>query len=208
MDLQNILEGIISSLVATVISGFIVFLYSKSKGKGKLMIGKSHKKLDISKINAFAVFLFITSFFVVISAFGFYYEWEKFPYLIFITILLGFLTAFIYNNQCPKCKKILTKDLTKKDVLKEEERPYYYRTAKVYLYTDRTERNREYSEEKKRMETWRTEKEHYKCRKCHHIWAKIFERNLDESTRPKIHKTIMTRDRNPNEVDVFEGSTE
>lgn len=198
MGLQNILEGIISSLIATAISGFIIFLYSKSKGKNKLMVGKSHKKFDISKINAFAVFLFITSFFAVISIFGFYYEWEKFPYLIFITILLGFLTALIYNNQCPNCKRILTKNLTNKETLKEEKRPRYYRTAKVYLYTDGTERNREYSEEKKRMETWRVEKEHYKCRKCHHTWTKISKRNLDEDTRPKIHKTIMTGHRNPN----------
>ena len=162
--------------------------------------GSSHlsSHFDISRVNAFAVGLFLTVFFAILSLSGFYFDWAKFPYIVTIAIVLGFITSAIYQNQCPNCKRIFTKELTNKEVLHQEERPYHYRTATIYLYTDETERNREYSEEKKRMETWRIEKEHYKCGKCHHTWTKFFERNLDEHTRPKLQKTVRTHYKNPN----------
>jgi transposase-like protein len=91
--------------------------------------------------------------------------------------------------------------MTNKETIKEEKRPWYYRDLIIYLYTDGAEKNREYSkEEKTRIETWRTEKEHYQCEKCGYNWERIFERNLDEQTRPKIQKTIRTRFKNPNGV--------
>ena len=200
MDLQNILEGIISGLIATAISGFIVFLYSKSKGKNKLMVGKSHKKFDISKINAFAVFLFITSFFAVISAFGFYYEWEKFPYLIFITILLGFLTAFIYNNQCPKCKKIFVRNTHEPEIIKEEKRKHTHVPSTTYLYSDGTFKNRKVNNRKEKiMETVRTQRDNFSCRSCGHKWkSSAYERNLDAKNRPRSN-IVRTRHKNPDD---------
>ena len=53
--------------------------------------------------------------------------------------------------------------------------------------------------EKKRMETWRIEKEFYKCSSCNYEWDEVFERNIDLESRPKP-KTKRLKERAPNDL--------
>lgn len=116
------------------------------------------------------------------------YQWQIFNYiyLILADFGLGFVTYWIYNNQCPKCNVVFKKKTINKETLKQEKRPYSYRDCTIYLYNDGSEKDKKFDgKEKTKMETWRTEKEFYECQACGYKWDKIFERNLDKDNRPK-----------------------
>ena len=146
----------------------------------------------------------MTTFIIVLTFFSMVYSWQIFNYiyLIIADFGFGFVTYWIYNNQCPKCNAIFNKKLIDKQTLKEEKRPYYYRDETIYYYSDgKTLKDRKFhGPEKKKMETWRTEKEFYECQSCNHKWDKIFERNFDINNRPKANK-ITTRFKAPNPFD-------
>lgn len=202
MDWTNIEEGIISAVSATLISSIIVAIFNyifgrkKDNDKSQEANTKSVRKSFLQ--NPFYISLFITSFFSVITFFSLVYSWKtfNFSYLFLATCVLAMITYGVYNDQCPNCNRIFSKKLIKKEKLNEEMRPYHYRTETIYYYSDgQTIKDRKYTgSEKKRMETWRTEKEFYECTKCGHTWDKIVEKNLDEANRPKPnHVTTKTK---------------
>jgi len=187
MNWTNILEGIISGLVSILCSTAIVWFVTR-------LIPAKRKKSgadDVPKepyFSPFALSLFATSFFGILSGLSlvFYPESSYFAGFVSLAMFLGIITFLIYDNQCPNCYRIFKKKLTRKETINDEEREYRYRDCTVYLYTDGSEKDRVYSgEEKVRTETWRTWKEFYECQACGHRWDKIFERNLDADNRPK-----------------------
>ncbi len=196
MDWNNILEGIISGVSATLISLVIIFIFKKIFGEKT----KKDKSGEVQKANLsgsilsnpFLISLFLTSFVIVLTFFSMVYSWEVFNYiyLLIADFGLGFVTYWIYNNQCPKCNRIFKKKLINKETLKEEKRPYHYRDCTIYLYSDGSEKDKKYhGKEKTKMETWRTEKEFYECQSCKHKWDEIFEKNLDNRPKPNIVRT-------------------
>lgn len=198
MEWQNIGEGIISNLIAAIISGGFIFSISKIWGKNILMSGIHNRNFHISKLNPFAIALFITSFFTILSAFSFYYQWENMPYLITITILIWMATIWIYNDQCPNCNKIFKKKHIHREVIKEEKIPHEYYDEIIYLYSDGTEKDRENGKKKKRWtEIVRTVRDHYTCISCEHNWDSSLKRiTINESDRPRPIIKI-TKKRNP-----------
>ena len=137
-------------------------------------------------------------FFAILSMAGFYLEWVKFPYLVAITIFLGFATAWIYNDQCPNCNKIFKKKHLHREVLKEEKIPHDYYDEIIYLYSDGVIKDREKGKKKKKwVEIVRTIRDHFKCKSCGYGWDSSLKRiTINESDRPK--QTIkQTRKRNP-----------
>jgi magnesium-transporting ATPase (P-type) len=204
MNWNTIFEGIISMVIATLISSGIIFFFKLIfKGKTRINSDKTEKANISGSVlkNPFLIFLFITSFMVVLTFFSIIYQWQLFNYiyLLFADIGLIFITVWIYNNQCPKCNSIFKKKLINKEILKEEKRPYYYKDETIYYYNDgETIKDRKfYGKEKTKMETWRTEKEFYECQACNYKWDKLFERNLDINNRPKPNK-IRTKFNPPN----------
>ncbi|MBD3202735.1 hypothetical protein GF327_00440 [Candidatus Woesearchaeota archaeon] len=206
MDWNNIIEGIISGVSATLISTIIIFVFKKIVGNKSKKEPNEIEKASLSGSvlnNPFLISLFITSFVVVLTFFSMIYQWQLFNYvyLIVADVGLGFVTYWIYNNQCPKCNAIFKKKLINKETLKEEKRPYHYRDETIYYYNDgETIKDRKFQgKEKIKMELWRTEKEFYECQACGHKWDKIFERNLDKDNRPKPNK-VRTRFNPPNNL--------
>jgi len=191
MDWNNILEGVISGVSATLISSIIIFIFKKTLGnkskKDTDEVEKASLSVSVFK-NPFLISLFLSSFLIVLTFFSMVYQWQVFNYvyLIVADCGLGFVTYWIYNNQCPKCNHIFKKKLINKETLKEEKRPYHYRDCTIYLYNDGSEKDEKFhGKEKTKMETWRTVKEFYECQACGYKWDKIFERNLDKDNRPK-----------------------
>ncbi len=204
MNLTNILEGIISGVSAALISTVIIFIFTKlfSQKIQKSELADDNNSANFKSFykNPFLISLFVTSFMVVLTFFSWVYAWTTFNfiYLFIASFSLGFITNWIYNNQCPNCNRIFSKKLINKETLKEEKRPYHYRDETIYLYSDGSEKDRKYSgKEKTKMETWRTEKEFYECKICSHKWDKIFERNLDIDNRPKPN-IVRTKIKPPN----------
>ena len=204
MNFSAISEWIISTVVGTLISSLIIFLarfifYKKSEESS---LGKPSVSLPFFK-DVFLISLFITSFLVVLTFFSFIYSWQvpNGAYLLVASVCMAFATKWAYNNQCPRCRAVFHgKSLVNKETLREEKRPYKYRDETRYLYTDGAVKNNVFHGPLKTiMETYRIEKEYYKCLTCDYKWDETFERNLDEKNRPKP-EIIRTNFRNPNDV--------
>jgi len=169
MGFQNIFEGVISSLIAMVISTGFVYLVFLIFGKNKIMSGTHNQRFHISKINPFGIALFVTAFFTILSAFSFYFQWTNMPYLVTITILIWIGAIWVYHDQCPNCNKVFKKKHIDREVIKEEEIPHVYYDEIVYLYTDDTVKDKVKGKQKKKwVEIVRTIRDHYKCTSCGH----------------------------------------
>lgn len=203
MNWNNILEGVISGVSATFIASIIIFIFNqilRNKSK-KETNDVDNASLSVSIFKSpFLISLFISSFLVILTFFSMVYQWQVFNYvyLIIADCGLGFVTYWIYNNQCPKCNFIFKKKLIDKETVKDEKRPYHYRDCTIYYYNDGSEKDKKFhGKEKIKMETWRTEKEFYECQACGYRWDKIFERNLDKDNRPESNK-VRTKINPPN----------
>ncbi len=195
MGWQNLGEGILASIIATLITNFI-FQNRKKKSKEKI-------KLKLPK-DPFLISLSFAVFFGILSLFGFYYGWEKFAYIIVIDFLFIAITIWIKNNQCPKCKKIFKKITHDPEILKEEKRPYRHKDSTVTLYSDGSVKNKKHhGKERIIMETIRTQRNRYSCSDCLYQWkGDVHERNLNKHERPKpnIRRTNI---RNPDEPELY-----
>ena len=207
MDWTNIIENTISGIIVFVISSIITFIFYKIFGKRKEKDTPSEDKYktDIPPYfkNPFLISLFITSLLFVLTIFFAIYSPTLYYhlYLVMGALIFVMITYWIYENQCPNCKKIFHKKLINKETLKEEKRPYRYRDETIYYYSDGSEKERKFTGPLKTiMETIRTEKEYYECTSCHHKWDKILERNLDIGNRPKPNK-IRSKIKPPNNYD-------
>ena len=183
----------------TVIAGLIVFVLS---GIGTLVVKKvilpsifkkgesSESKSSFKQeyLNPFGVSLFLTFFFILAMFVSLFLQWSVNITMAtgLIASILIFVTYFVYDSQCPRCNRLFSKHLITKEKISDEKRPYRYRNETITLYSDGSEKDRKFTgKEKVRMETIRTEKEHYVCRSCNHEWNKLFVRNLDKHNRPK-----------------------
>jgi hypothetical protein len=196
MELTNIIEQVISGIIATLVSTFIIFIIGKFGGK-KIILKNPNEKFKLASLSLFSVLLFLTSFFGILSLAGFYFEWAKFEYLIIITIVFGVLGSFAYQRQCPNCKSVFGNRRTNTETIKKEQRPYNYRDLTIYYYSDGTEKNREHTgKEKTKIETIETRKDYFECSCGHKWWGAPYEVNLSLESRPKPNK-IKTNYRNP-----------
>ena len=188
MSWQNLGEGIIASVIGTLIIN-LIFQNIKNKSGEKI-------RLYFPK-DPFLISLSITIFFGILSLFGFYYGWEKFAYLIVIAGVFGAITGLIKEKQCPKCKKIFSNNRVHTEILRKEKRPFHYRDCIIYYYSDGVEKNRKYSgKEKTRMESIEIKQDFHECG-CGNKWKKSpYQINLDEHSRPKPDK-VRTNIRNP-----------
>ena len=204
MDWNNILEGVISGVSATLISFIIILIFKKTLGNKSKKETDEVEKASLSFFkNPFLISLFLSSFLIVLTFFSMVYQWQvfNFAYLIVADCGLGFVTYWIYNDQCPKCNSLFKKKLINKETLKEEKRPYHYRDCTIYYYSDGSIKDEKFhGKEKTKMEIWRTENEFYECQACGYKWDKIFERNLDKNNRPKPNK-VRTNVNPPNPFD-------
>lgn len=189
MGLQNILEGIVASIIGALLFNLIFQNISKNKEKGF--------NFKFPK-DPFLITLSITIFFGILSLFGFYYEWIKFGYLIVITFIFGFISSWIKQTQCPNCKKIFVRVKDNPEIINEDKRAYIHRPATTYLYSDGSFKNRKVEGNKEEMmETIRTQRDNFYCNSCSHKWqSQVYERNLDLKNRPK-NNVVRTHYKNP-----------
>lgn len=132
---------------------------------------------------------FITLVLLILTLFGMYFQWKSYPYIFIGALGFGFTTKLMYEKQCPRCKRI-TKEFRNRETMREEKRPYTYRDEVITYYSDgETIKERKFvGKEKKRMETWRIEKDFFRCKSCGYEWDEVFNRNLDYDSRPKPTK--------------------
>ena len=116
-------------------------------------------------------------------------------------MLLTILIKYIYDKQCPSCKKFIRVKQKINDItIKEFKRDWKYQPMKILLYSNgNVWKKKPIGKEKTRTEDWITKQEFYKCSVCEHKWnSGHFDVNLDEKTRPQ-HEKIRTDKTDPNQ---------
>ena len=122
-------------------------------------------------------------------------------FLILVLIGLGISIIYIYENQCPSCKKFIkAKKRIDDKTIREFKRDWKYQPMEITLYSNgEVWKKKPVGKEKTRTENWITKQEFYECCYCGYKWdSGHFDVNLDEKTRPE-NKVIQTDKKDPNQ---------
>lgn len=181
------LDGIFENLIAELIVVVISFL--SSRFMPPLIFGREEietsVKYDPLKIS---IFLAVLSVFNLILNLSFWNNQNLMMLFTLLSLVFVALTVYIYNNQCPSCKKFINaKKRTDAKIIKKFKKSWKYQPRKIYRYTNgATWKEVPIGKEKSRDENWITRQEFYKCAFCKHEWdSGHFDVNLDEKTRPR-----------------------
>lgn len=197
------LDGIIENLIAEIaIFGVSAII---AKFAPNLLFKKSQIK-DSIKFDALSLSILFTlvSIFNLVLNLSFWNKPNLTTFLTISSIGFGILTGFIYNNQCPSCKKFIrAKNKIDEKIIKKFTEPWKYQPMKIFLYSNgNIWKKIPVGREITRIENWITKQEFWKCNYCGNLWdSGHFNVNLDESTRPSS-KIVKTDKKDPNEFSI------
>ena len=181
ISLDSIYENVIAEVAGIVISILI------SKFAPNLIKKEEIKNRKFDALNV-AILLASISIFNLILNISFW----NIPQLTTLFTILSFvfviLVPYIYNNQCPSCKKFIgAKKRIDSKIINKFTREYKYQPMKIWLYSNGNIWKKEpVGKEKTRIENWITKQEFYECNHCRYNWdSGHIDINLDEKSRPK-----------------------
>lgn len=183
ITLDGILENIVAELLVIVVSLIVSKLVPTLIHKDKII--KTKTKFDILSVS---IFLTLVSVLNLILNLSFWNNSGLTIFLVLSSFALAYFTYYIYDNQCPSCKKLIrAKKRIDSKIIRRFTRDYKYQPMKVFLYSNgEVWKKKQIGKEKIRKENWLTKQEFYECRYCEHKWdSGQFDINLDEKTRPK-----------------------
>ena len=197
ITLDSILENIIAEIVILVVS-FLVYVFVPN------LIRKDNAEKDKTKYDplSIALFLELISISNLILNLSFWNKSELTVFLALVSIAFGYLIYYIYDNQCPSCKKFIrAKKKIDDKIIKEFTREWKYQPERTLLYSNgKVWKKEPVGKEKTRNENWITKQEFYECNYCGYKWdSGHFNVNLDEKTRQKSEVIIQTDKKDPNE---------
>lgn len=196
ITLDNILENIISEIIVIIVSFIFSVLLPKLIRKDK--DEKAIVKYDPLSI---AIFIELISIFNLILNLSFWKISELTVFLTLVSILLGYLIYYIYDKQCPSCKKFIrAKKRIDDKIIRKFKRDWKYQPMEITLYSNgNVWKKKPIGKEKTRTENWITKQEFYECNFCGYKWdSGLLDINFDENTRPK-NKVIQTDKKDPNQ---------
>lgn len=196
ITLDSILENIIAEIIIIILS-FIVSVFLPK------VIKKDKDEKAIVKYDplSIAIFIELISIFNLILNLSFWNKSELTVFLALVSILLGYLIFYIYNEQCPSCKKVIrAKKRIDYKTINKFTRDWKYQPMKIWLYSNGNFwKKKPVGKEKTRTENWITKQEFYKCNFCGYEWdSGHLDVNLDANTRPKPEE-IKTDKKDPNQ---------
>ena len=191
--LENIIAEIIIIIVSLMVSVFIPKLIRKYKDE------KAIVKYDPLSI---AIFIELISIFNLILNLSFWNKSELTVFLTLVSVVLGCLIFYIYDKQCPHCKKFIgVKKKVDDETIKKFTRDWKYQPMKIWLYSNgNVWKKKPVGKEKTRTENWITKQEFYECSVCGYKWdSGHFDVNLDKKTRHGPEE-IQTDKKDPNQL--------
>ncbi len=196
INLDSILENIIAEIIVAMLSFMASVFLSKLKRKDK-------DEKVIVKYDPLSIAIFFESFlfFNLILNLSFWKNSDLTVFLVLVLMGLGYVLMYIYDNQCPSCKKFIkAKKRIDAKTIKEFTSDWKYQPMKIWLYSNgEVWKQKPLGKEKTRTEKWITKQEFYECNYCGYKWdSGHFDVNLDEKTRPKPEE-IQTDKKDPNQ---------
>lgn len=193
------LDSIIENIIVEIVVGILSFIASIFLPK---IMRRDKDEKAIVKYDPLNIAIMLESFAFInfILNISFWNNSNLTVFLAFSLIILGALIIFIYNEQCPSCKKFIgaKKRIDRKDI--KFTRDWKYQPKKIWLYSNwRVWKEKPIGKEKTRTEHWVTRQDFYECNYCGYKWdSGQHDINLDIETRPK-NEIIKTREKDPNE---------
>ena len=196
ITLDGILENIFAEIIVLVVS-FIVSVFLPN------LIRNDKDEKAIVNYDPLSIAIFFESILILnlILNLSFWKNSDITTFFTLVLMLLTFLIKYIYDKQCPSCKKFIRVKQKIDDItIKEFKRDWKYQPMKILLYSNgNVWKKKPVGKEKTRTENWITKQEFYKCSFCEHKWdSGHFDVNLDEKTRPQ-HEKIRTDEKDPNQ---------
>lgn len=196
ITLDSILENIIAEIIIIIVSLMVSVFLPK-------LIRKYEDEKAIVKYDplSIAIFIELISIFNLILNLSFWNKSELTVFLTLVSIVLGYLIYYIYDKQCPSCKKFIrAKKRIDNKIIEEFTRDWKYQPMKIWLYSNgNVWKKKPVGKEKTRTENWITKQEFYECYFCGYKWdSGHLDVNLDEKTRPKSEE-IQTDKKDPNQ---------
>lgn len=196
INLDSILEGIFVEIIVTIGSVIVTVFLPKLKRKDR-------DEKVIVKYDPLSIAIFFESFlfFNLIYNLSFLKNSDLTVFLVLVLMGLGYVLMYIYDNQCPSCKKFIkAKKRIDAKTIKEFTKDWKYQPMKIWLYSNgEVWKQKPLGKEKTRTENWITKQEFYECNYCGYKWdSGHFDVNLDEKTRPKPEE-IQTDKKDPNQ---------
>lgn len=196
ITLDSILENIFAQIIVLVVS-FIVSVFLPK------LIKRDTNKTAIVKYDplSIAIFFEFILIFNLILNLSFWKNSDLTAFFTLVLMLLTILIKYIYDKQCPSCKKFIrAKQRIDDKTIKKFTLGWKYQPMKIWLYSNgNVWKKKPIGKEKTRTENWITKQEFYKCSICEHKWdSGHFDINLDEKTRPQPEE-IQTDEKDPNQ---------
>ncbi len=197
ITLDSIIENIIAEIIVLILSFTASIFLPK-------LIRKDKDDITIIKYDPLRIAIFFESIIIfnLILNLSFWNNSNLTVFLVLVLMALVYLIKYIYDNQCPSCKKFIkAKKRIDDKVIREFKRDYKYQPMEIILYSNgNVWKRKPVGKEKTRTENWITKQEFYECCYCEHKWdSGLLDVNLDEKTRPE-NKVIQTDKKDPNQL--------
>lgn len=191
---ENILAEVVVLGVSFLFSKFLPTLFKKEKGITK------DKGFDMLKL---AIFLTSISVMNLILNMSFWNNQELTVLFTLLSLGFGISSVYIYNNQCPSCKKFIgAKNKIDEDIIKEFTKEIPYQPMKIWKYSNgRIKKRKPFGKRRRRIEKWQTKQEFYNCNHCKHKWDSG-HMDVPIFIEKEAHQIINTTERDPEEPSV------
>ncbi len=189
---ENIIAEVIIGVISWVLSKFLPFLFKKEESLTK------HKTFDMLNISILLTSISVLNLILSIS---FWKDKQELTILFtLLSIAFGIASFYIYNNQCPACKKFIgVKKKIDEKTFKEFTKKIPYQPMKVWKYSNGQIKKKEpFGNKKVRIEKWQTKQEFYECSNCKHKWDSG-QKDVPIFIEKEVHQVINTGERDPNE---------
>lgn len=199
ISLDSIYENIIAEIIvlglSLLLSNILPILFKKEE---KITKGR---EFDILKL---AIFLTSISILNLILTMSFWNNQELTILFTLLSIGFGISSVYIYNNQCPACKKFIrAKKKIDENIIKEFSKEIPYQPMKVWKYSNgRIKKKEQFGNKKTRAEKWQTKQEFYECNYCKYQWDSG-QVDTPIFIEKESHNIINTNERDPNEQDFY-----
>ncbi len=158
-------------------------------------------KVDALKISIFLLLVSVVNLILNISF------WNNQNLMILFTLLsvaFGISTVYIFENQCPYCKKFIdAKNKIGEEVEKEFTKKIPYQPMKIIKYSNgRVKKSYPFGKKKTRIEKWERKTEFYKCNYCEKEWDSGQKDHVIFVEKER-HNIINTREKDPEEPSFY-----
>ena len=197
------LDSIAGNIIAEIIFSGLSYLISLFIPK---LLRKQDKEKSAFKVDPLSIGIFLTLISVINLVLNIsFWNNQKLTTLFALTSLLfGGLTYYIYDNQCPSCKRFIrAKNKIGEEVAKEFTKEIPYQPMKIIKYSNgRIKKSYPFGKRKVRTEKWERKTEFYKCNCCGYNWDSG-QKDHPIFIEKERHDIVNTSERDPEEPTFY-----